>query len=359
MMMQLYKTLSTLLLSVFIAACQTSPLNTTSDSTRRLTQMAAAGNLHAQLQLAAELEVGAYKADGIESALNWYMKAAVKGSAEGAYHASRLLQQKGPSSVDEARVLLKAAAKGGHAQAQLELADSVLSLDPESSANQQEAFQLYLSAAEQNLSAAQYKTASLLSRGHGVKRDISSALEWYRRSGEQGDAHAQLALGNFHLLGLGVPVNIEQALHWYEKSARQGSYHAQSHMGDLLTMESYGDTRDIESGARWYLASAEQNHPHAQMRLGMLHEEGSGVDLDTQQAARWYMAAAKQGNANAQCRLGSLYLRGSGLPQSSMDAERWFTKAAAQVPAGVLSLLGFIYYDCDQFYFQEIRLRLP
>jgi TPR repeat protein len=47
-------------------------------------------------------------------------------------------------------------------------------------------------------------------------------------------------------------------------------------------------------------------------------------------AAKWYQKAADQGNATAQNNLGVLYQNGQGVEQSEEMAAKWYQKAADQ-----------------------------
>ena len=50
----------------------------------------------------------------------------------------------------------------------------------------------------------------------------------------------------------------------------------------------------------WYRKAAEQGHAGAQNNLGVMYNNGQGVQQDYESAAYWWGKAAKQGNVKAQ-----------------------------------------------------------
>ena len=60
-----------------------------------------------------------------------------------------------------------------------------------------------------------------------------------------------------------------------------------------------------------------------------MYEAGWGVQ-DYAEAARWYRKAADQGYAAGQWRLGLLYQQGYGVQQDYLQAHMWLNLAAAQ-----------------------------
>jgi hypothetical protein len=54
--------------------------------------------------------------------------------------------------------------------------------------------------------------------------------------------------------------------------------------------------------------------------LGVMLDEGLGVEIDEQRAFAWYRRAAKLGHAESMNRLGILYLQGRGVPQNTLSA---------------------------------------
>lgn len=82
---------------------------------------------------------------------------------------------------------------------------------------------------------------------------------------------------------------------------------------------------DERLGVSWYERLAERGDAEAQLRLGLLYEEGVGVEADPVAARRWYRAAAEQGDLRAQWRLARL-LRS----EDPVVAAQWYRAAAEQ-----------------------------
>ena len=106
--------------------------------------------------------------------------------------------------------------------------------------------------------------------------------------------------------------------------------------------------RDYQSGdfsvalSEW-TPEAESGNPRAQFALGLLHENGEGVEQDFEQAAHWYGLAADKGFAPAQTNLGLLYYEGRGFEQDFDEAADLFELAADQGFAAAQSNLGVMY----------------
>jgi len=92
--------------------------------------------------------------------------------------------------------------------------------------------------------------------------------------------------------------------------------------------------------------AAEGGHPEAQYRLGMLHANGEGVDLNYSEGAAWIRRAAEQGLTEAQRTLSWLHASGYGVDQDDEAARRWLLAAAeggdaaAQCAAAIMYQFG-------------------
>ena len=69
-------------------------------------------------------------------------------------------------------------------------------------------------------------------------------------------------------------------------------------------------------------ANAGKGDAQAELALGLIYEEGAGVDQDDAQARRWFRKAAEQNNGDAQFQLGRALSAGVG---------SWDTDAAGNV----------------------------
>jgi TPR repeat protein len=136
--------------------------------------------------------------------------------------------------------------------------------------------------------------------------------------------------------------SFKKAAEFYKKAADREYAPAQYHLGML-----YEDGRGVEvdeiQAVQWYYKAAMQGNANAQYELAIRYEHGQGVGEDETQAVQWYHKAAIQGNANAQFKLGMRYVNGRGVKKDEVLAVQWFTKAAEQGNANAQYNLGVMY----------------
>ncbi|MGR9000058.1 MAG: tetratricopeptide repeat protein [Gammaproteobacteria bacterium] len=75
---------------------------------------------------------------------------------------------------------------------------------------------------------------------------------------------------------------------------------------------------------------AEKGNPEAQYKLGVMYDQGKGVDQDYQEASKWYRLSAEQGKSGAQFNLGLMYVQGQGVDQDYVRSYMWLSLAADQ-----------------------------
>ena len=88
---------------------------------------------------------------------------------------------------------------------------------------------------------------------------------------------------------------------------------------------------------------AEAGDARARYNLGLMFQQGLGVEKNPQQARLLFAAAAKQGDADAQYQLGFIYYQGEGVFRSNQGAHRWWGLAAAQHHPRAQYNLGVLY----------------
>ena len=87
---------------------------------------------------------------------------------------------------------------------------------------------------------------------------------------------------------------------------------------------------DYEAAYNEWLPLAELGDAEAQYNLGVLYDEGAGVEQDLATAISWYQKAASQGFIDAQTNLGMMLYHGHGVERDYQAAARWFRQAADQ-----------------------------
>lgn len=92
-------------------------------------------------------------------------------------------------------------------------------------------------------------------------------------------------------------------------------------------MYAYG-MGNYEDAAREFTVLANSGDTHAEYYLGLLYEEGQGLEQDFQLARQWYLKAAGKADVDAAFSLGRLFSKGLGVAQDLPAAYMWFGRAA-------------------------------
>jgi TPR repeat protein len=216
---------------------------------------------------------------------------------------------------------------------------------------------------------AQYQLGLLYYTGDGVARDYRLAAELIQKSAEQGypkaqshlkistleELHSTLEALIIHANG-GDPIaqtylgekyyheikDYIQAAYWYSKATKSGNAAAQNNLG-LLYQNGYGVEKSYSKAAALFQLAANQGLHQAQFNLGFHYYQGLGIPQSYPAAAAWFQKSADQGNANAQRNLGVLYAKGQGVAQSYANAAAWYKKSADQGNAEAQNYLGGLY----------------
>jgi TPR repeat protein len=200
------------------------------------------------------------------------------------------------------------------------------------------AFSLALDRAKTGDAPAQTLLGVLLSRGLGVKQDISAAIDWYGLAGKSGDREALYSLGQLYLDGQDIKPDLVKAADYFRQAADLGHAAAARELGYLL-LQGKGEEKNAMLAAAYFRRAAGFGDMHAQYTLAGLYVEGVGVVADDKLAARWFEEAAKNGHVGAQVEYGIVLFNGKGVPKDETGAAAWFARAAnADNPAAQLRL---------------------
>ncbi|MFQ5973553.1 MAG: peptidoglycan-binding protein [Alphaproteobacteria bacterium] len=111
--------------------------------------------------------------------------------------------------------------------------------------------------------------------------------------------------------------------------AEQGDARTQFLLG-VMFENGRGVEPDHKEAAKWYRLAAEQGYEDAQYALIAMYEFGRGVPQDYGEAAGWAQEVARRGHVKAQSHLAFLYLTGRGVPRDADEAFFWSSLAIAQ-----------------------------
>jgi TPR repeat protein len=180
----------------------------------------------------------------------------------------------------------------------------------------------------------------------GSDQSRAKAYEAFEKNARRGDPAAEVNLAVAILAGWNAAAEAQPAsagapLYWLSEAAWQGYALAYFDLG-VLYQNGCGVQQDYAEAARYFRKGADANHAASQMNLGYLYDQGWGVERDRGQAAAWYRRAAEQGLAGAQFNLGDLYAQ-EGTSRDESEALVWFHRAAAQGHTMAQLMLGAMY----------------
>ena len=201
---------------------------------------------------------------------------------------------------------------------------------------EKELMSLYLSPDGAYLSATQ-EAERIEMEQQATQLALRAEFVALKEAAERSDPEAQLALGIAHLDGGHglIERNPEIAAGWIKKAAERGLSKAQFRMG-ILYQNGVGVEKSSDRADEWYARAGESGTVEDQYQLGILYAHGfmvhSGGDAtkDEGKALHWYRAAAERGHAPSQAELAELYREGRGTPPDILAAHMWIKRALAQ-----------------------------
>lgn len=144
-----------------------------------------------------------------------------------------------------------------------------------------------------------YNLARCYYNGWGVPEDKEEAFKHFSTSAEMGYREAQRALAQCYYEGAGTYVNFERCIDWANKSANQGCGKAKTLLGKC---HFYGNgmPQDYESARRLFsIAAQESDDGEAYHFLGLIYDQGLGVEVKLPVAVTYYQKALANGYADA------------------------------------------------------------
>lgn len=115
------------------------------------------------------------------------------------------------------------------------------------------------------------------------------------------------------------------------------------YMLGVMFQEGDGVEKDITHARLWYKRSSEKGDLDATTALAEMYLSGKGGALDQEKAFELFISAANKGHVKAQHKLGLMYIQGWGVKEDDIQAAGWFGKAADQKDARAQIDLGLMY----------------
>jgi PQQ-dependent catabolism-associated CXXCW motif protein len=193
----------------------------------------------------------------------------------------------------------------------------------------EEAFPLFLKAAQAGNAAAMSAVGDAYATGRGARKDESQALVWYRQAAAAGDAHAMNGVGFDIANGLGgETANPTAALPWYRAAASRGDSGGLNNLA-FAYWHGQGVDVNITEAARLFKQAADLRNAIAMVNLAEIYGSAEWGMRDDATAARWYRNAADLGNTLAMFELGQFYRYGrvGGRPDLVV-ATQWLRSAS-------------------------------
>ena len=235
-----------------------------------------------------------------------------------------------------------------------------------------------LLAAQMGESEAATHLGDLYFYGHGVDTDYEQSYYWFAKAAQSNNAYAQYSIAFMYIKGQFVEKDDTQVIKWMKLAAENGYTEAQKNMGEYYYYGSLGCRRDMKEAIKWYEMGAKSNEPTCVFTLGLIYEEGDGVQKNILKAADWYQKGAQAGIPSCLYNLGKLIInkeisgeeeKGFNLIQQAAEsgysfaqnymgrayrfgwyvnanpvrATNWFTKAAEQNMPDAMCNLGDMY----------------
>ncbi|MHA6909968.1 tetratricopeptide repeat protein [Ralstonia pseudosolanacearum] len=169
------------------------------------------------------------------------------------------------------------------------------------------------------------------------------ACSKYRRAADHQVAPGISAIGRLHSKGLGVPKNRSLAVEWLQKGADAGDYTAFLDLGTLYAEGGDGRKPDGERAALMYRKAAAAGEAGGWYGLGWMYSTGKGVAQDDAVAYGWFMKAAQAGYPAAQVMVGRMNLIGRGTAKNFKDGGAWLRRSAEAGDAKGQTILGRLY----------------
>lgn len=135
--------------------------------------------------------------------------------------------------------------------------------------------------------------------------------------------------------------NAALAIELWRPLAESGDVESQFGLG-VMYNDGLGVERDYIEANYWFLRAAEQGHAPSQFNLGNAYKNGTGTAPAPGMAVHWWRKAAEQGFGPAQFNLGSALLEGNGIQRDRVAALRWYRRAAANGHPQAQTFLGQI-----------------
>jgi localization factor PodJL len=129
-------------------------------------------------------------------------------------------------------------------------------------ANPEQAARWFERAASKNLAPAQFRLASLLEKGQGVKKDLAQARQLYLAAAAKGNGKAMHNLAVLYAEGVDGKPDYATAVQWFRKASNTGISDSQFNLG-VLAARGLGAEKSLSESYKWFALAAAQGDKEA------------------------------------------------------------------------------------------------
>ncbi len=192
-----------------------------------------------------------------------------------------------------------------------------------SAGNYVKAIQLWTPAGEAGSAKAQTNLAKMYINAEGTGQSKEKVSYWINKALGQEYAPAFSVTAEMHQKGILRPVSMPKAYEFYERASELGEARGAYFIG--MAEESW---ENYKEAIKNYELAALRGFPDAQARLGVMYEQGTGVEIDLNKSMQWHLKAAQQDFPFSIYTVGMNYKTGSGAAKSPALADHWFKRGA-------------------------------
>ena len=193
--------------------------------------------------------------------------------------------------------------------------------------------------------------------GNEKYRDERKCLRYLEDAAEAEYVKALHNLGVINYEGKLVPYDEEKAKNLIRRAAEKGDIEGRIMYTELLLNDAnsctFDQLADLNKFCREIIAKDEENS-EAYYFLGIMLEEGYGVNKQPKTAFLYYTIAASMHNDSALMKLGECYRNGFGVEQDLREAIRCYDKAS-KGNKEALVCLGYFLFHADKSTRREAR----
>jgi len=271
---------------------------------------AAAGDVDAMTVTGIDLLNGSEVAADADEAIRWLTLAADQGDAIAAFTLGNVYgglvvgapAYRNKPDIAKADAAYRKAKAGGSKEATDQLAalyEGGLGVEPD----WPRAFAIRKPLADAGDPVSETYIGLYFERGYGVPKDMKKAAEWFAKAAGHGSARGNYELGRLYFDGEGVPESDTLGIKHTRQAAVQGFPQALHMMGLLILNGVNGLAKDDVEAEQLIRLAAEKGHPAAAHDLGVMYQQGSGVEKDRAEARKWFKACAADGDERCVAKL--------------------------------------------------------